>query len=425
MKRKASIILILIFLIPLFFSSTQIITTEAELEKIIDLDSNNLNEFDVGDLASDFNITDVDTREDYSLSDFAGKVVLIDLWATWCGPCEVTIPYMRDIWDILPHDVFQIISIDVDEEEPDQMVSDFRNSNGMDWIVGIDYDSYTDTNYSTGYIPTFYLIDQIGEIKWKHIGSQDFWTLFWAALEETGIDTDAPYFNSYDISIDSELSIFVPTIAVEANITDYLGFSTLSVIISSSTEDKTIQINIEKTGNFYIMDKTLTLDPEFIYGESNIEVKIKAIDHVGNANTTTAVSLPVTAYVDAGPPVLNSISISYEIIDETKFKVTIIVEITEDLLITTAVAKLQKEGATVKSEAFEPLNATHMSIEATILNSLANPEDLVAVIHLVDVAGNEIEESYSVVPGKTSISWFLPLIAIILPVILLRFRKRK
>jgi len=159
-KRKAILIIFILF-VPLLMSSIKMETINSLIE---DDNLGSISEIGIGNPALDFTITDVDTRENYTLSDFLGQAVLLDLWATWCGPCEISLPIIEEFYIMYPENVLQIISIDVDETESDALVSDFRNSHDMDWIVGIDYyqniTSNQPTQYGTGYIPTFVLIDQ-------------------------------------------------------------------------------------------------------------------------------------------------------------------------------------------------------------------------------------------------------------------------
>jgi thiol-disulfide isomerase/thioredoxin len=140
-----------------------------------------LNSSIIQQTATNFIVQDVDSGSSYYLSDFRGRVVVLDLFATWCPPCKVALPYLRQIYDTYSDNVVQIISIDIDNSESQSLVSKFREDENMDWIVSLDPDGTINAAYGTETIPTFYIIDQQGEIKWSDSGfSED---ITWPAME--------------------------------------------------------------------------------------------------------------------------------------------------------------------------------------------------------------------------------------------------
>ena len=123
----------------------------------------------VGDLAPDFEIVDIYTNISTHLSDYLGKVVILDLWATWCPPCKEAMPQLTRIQKCFNASELQIISIDVDTSENYSQVKDFAINNNMTWLVTRDI-SNVDQDYGTGYIPTMYIINQTGYITYTEIG---------------------------------------------------------------------------------------------------------------------------------------------------------------------------------------------------------------------------------------------------------------
>ncbi|MGB6679948.1 MAG: TlpA disulfide reductase family protein, partial [Candidatus Bathyarchaeia archaeon] len=81
--------------------------------------------------AYDFTLVDTEGRE-FSLSDFRGKYVLIDFFAIWCKPCELSLPHLKGLKHQLGTDIV-IISIDIDVDETEQQVIDYKRVHGMDW----------------------------------------------------------------------------------------------------------------------------------------------------------------------------------------------------------------------------------------------------------------------------------------------------
>lgn len=102
-----------------------------------------------------------------SLSDFKGKYVYIDVWATWCGPCKKEIPYLKKVEEQFHSKNIEFISISVDVEKQrqnwKQMVSDLKLS-GVQIMADKDFKSDFISSYNIASIPRFLLIDPNGNI---------------------------------------------------------------------------------------------------------------------------------------------------------------------------------------------------------------------------------------------------------------------
>lgn len=125
--------------------------------------------------APDFTLTSFQSGEEISLHIFQeqGKVVLIDFWATWCGPCEATIPVLKEVNTHFSSD-FQLISVDVQwyGGESDDTLSTFIEEKQMDWLIVKDTpDGSTAASYNVTAIPHFFLVDQSGIIQESHVGA--------------------------------------------------------------------------------------------------------------------------------------------------------------------------------------------------------------------------------------------------------------
>jgi peroxiredoxin len=90
-----------------------------------------------GSVAEDFSLRDVDGKT-VSLSDFAGKVVLIDFWATWCVPCNAELPHLEQLYETYKDKGFVVLAVSMDGPETIASVPGFARRNGMTFPVLLD-----------------------------------------------------------------------------------------------------------------------------------------------------------------------------------------------------------------------------------------------------------------------------------------------
>jgi thiol-disulfide isomerase/thioredoxin len=105
------------------------------------------------------------------LSDYKGKVVLLDIWATWCGPCRAMIPHERDLVKKMKDKPFVLISVSADDKK--ETLQKFLEKEEMPWTHW--WDSGPESKllkiYRVRAFPTLYLIDHTGVIKHKWVGN--------------------------------------------------------------------------------------------------------------------------------------------------------------------------------------------------------------------------------------------------------------
>jgi len=110
--------------------------------------------------APDFTLPTLDGGA-LSLSDFKGKVVLLDFWATWCGPCRRSTPIIVSIYNEYHKKGFVALGINLDRESDMNKVAQYVNENNMDYPILINAFSVAEVYKVTG-IPRFVLIDKQG-----------------------------------------------------------------------------------------------------------------------------------------------------------------------------------------------------------------------------------------------------------------------
>ncbi|HWX53796.1 MAG TPA: redoxin domain-containing protein [Verrucomicrobiae bacterium] len=120
-------------------------------------------------MAPAFAVTTIDGQR-VSLDDLKGKVVLIDFWATWCGPCREALPHMRSIAKNFQGQPLVVLSVSLDSDE--QKWKDFIEKNGMTWLHYRDggFTGPVSKMFSVEAIPHTFTIDADGVLQDEHIG---------------------------------------------------------------------------------------------------------------------------------------------------------------------------------------------------------------------------------------------------------------
>jgi cytochrome c biogenesis protein CcmG/thiol:disulfide interchange protein DsbE len=123
----------------------------------------------IGKAAPDFTV--VDGTRTVQLSNYRGKVVVLNFWATWCAPCIEEIPYLNKLQQQVP----QIVVLGVDMGEDDGSYRQFLADNRVAFLTIRDAQQRSNALYGTSRPPETYVIDRNGQIRRKFIGPQD-WT---------------------------------------------------------------------------------------------------------------------------------------------------------------------------------------------------------------------------------------------------------
>ena len=125
--------------------------------------------------APDFTVTSID-GEPIALEAFRGKVVVLDLMATWCEPCSRQMEELNQLQAAYPRSQVVILSIGVDATESEQQLRDFKERHFASWRFALDSDD-VGTKYDAQSIPTMAVIDKDGNLVWRHSGVATFDTL--------------------------------------------------------------------------------------------------------------------------------------------------------------------------------------------------------------------------------------------------------
>ncbi|MGE5646358.1 MAG: TlpA disulfide reductase family protein [Acidobacteriota bacterium] len=118
--------------------------------------------------APDFSLKDENGRT-VQLSDYRGKVVLLNFWATWCGPCKIEIPWFIEFERKHKDQGFAVVGISMDEDGW-QAVKPFIADAGINYRILMGDDSIASLYGGVDSLPTTFLIDRDGKIAGVHLG---------------------------------------------------------------------------------------------------------------------------------------------------------------------------------------------------------------------------------------------------------------
>jgi thiol-disulfide isomerase/thioredoxin len=122
--------------------------------------------------ATDFTLESLDGKTS-SLSDFKGKLVFLNFWATWCPPCRGEMPAMQALYEKLKAKGLVILAVDLAEEVA--VVRDYVKQNKLTFPVLLDKAGEVGGIYGAESIPTTYLIDRAGNVLGRGIGARWTW----------------------------------------------------------------------------------------------------------------------------------------------------------------------------------------------------------------------------------------------------------
>jgi cytochrome c biogenesis protein CcmG, thiol:disulfide interchange protein DsbE len=128
----------------------------------------------VGKPAPDFSLSDLNDKP-YRLSDFRGKVVFLNFWATWCKPCREEMPSMEILNKNFEKDGLVILAVSIDRVTTTKDIPPFVKGMNLSFPVLIDSWGRTDKPYKRMGVPETFIIDQEGIIREIVIGPRD-WT---------------------------------------------------------------------------------------------------------------------------------------------------------------------------------------------------------------------------------------------------------
>jgi len=140
---------------------------ETEIEEIGELEEVIITEKEWGD-APDFTLPDLEGNS-LTLSDFRGKVIILNFWATWCPPCRKEIPDFVELYEKYKDEGLLIIGVNLDKGDS-RAVKQFSKNYKINYPIVLGNVNVTQDYGGIRGIPTTFVIDRKGDIKEKYVG---------------------------------------------------------------------------------------------------------------------------------------------------------------------------------------------------------------------------------------------------------------
>jgi peroxiredoxin len=121
--------------------------------------------------AADFTLKDIDDNV-HRLSDYRGKVVIVNFWATWCPPCRFELPSMEKLWQVIQKEDVVMLAINIGEDA--DTIFTFTSDYPVTFPLLMDRDSAVIKQYPVLGIPTSFVIDSNGRIIYRAVGTREW-----------------------------------------------------------------------------------------------------------------------------------------------------------------------------------------------------------------------------------------------------------
>ena len=121
--------------------------------------------------APNFTLPDMD-GDMFSMSDYKGKTVIINFWATWCPPCREELPSMNRAWQKIKDNNIAMIAINVGEDE--DTIFSFMGDYPIDFQVLLDQSGEVINQWPIKGLPTTFVVDPAGRLYYRAIGGREW-----------------------------------------------------------------------------------------------------------------------------------------------------------------------------------------------------------------------------------------------------------
>jgi peroxiredoxin len=137
----------------------------------------------VGSEAPNFHARTLDSiPRERTLADYRGRVVLVNVWATWCMPCRVEMPSIQKLYDTFHPQGLEVLAVSVDEPGNERGVRDFARELGLTFTVLYDPQNRITASYDLKGYPTTIIVGRDGTIRKEQMAASD-----WSSPDNRGL----------------------------------------------------------------------------------------------------------------------------------------------------------------------------------------------------------------------------------------------
>ncbi len=123
---------------------------------------------EAGSTMPDCALTSLADKQIFNLQQFKGKVIYVDFWASWCGPCAKSFPFMNELSRDLKDKGLQVIGVNLDETSAD--AQNFLAKYPANFVIAADTNEQCAKDFGVQAMPSTYLVDRNGTVSHVHLG---------------------------------------------------------------------------------------------------------------------------------------------------------------------------------------------------------------------------------------------------------------
>ena len=127
----------------------------------------------IGKPAPSFSVASANGKGQANLASLKGKVVIVDFWATWCGPCKESFPKLQELYTKYSGNGVEIVGLSEDDDNGPN-IAEFGQAHGaVKFPIGWDSGKSIAGQYKPPTMPTSFIIDKNGIVRFAHVGYHD------------------------------------------------------------------------------------------------------------------------------------------------------------------------------------------------------------------------------------------------------------